>query len=135
MKPQPEEAAQLMAAGQRDRLAFRILNRDPEAPDEIVLFHAQQAAEKFIKSVLTMRGVVFRRTHDLVELASLATQNDLTMPVDAELLVRLGPYAVEFRYLSVLTPEVSRSEAGAMIETLLEWTQREITHCQPGSPE
>ncbi|MTW22436.1 HEPN domain-containing protein [Allochromatium palmeri] len=64
-----DEAAQLLAAGDRDRLAFRILNRDPNAPEEILLFHAQQAAEKFIKAVLAVHGIVYRRTHDLLRAA------------------------------------------------------------------
>jgi HEPN domain-containing protein len=126
MKPQPEEAAQLLAAGERDRVAFQILNRDSESPNEILLFHAQQAAEKFIKAVLAARGLVYRRTHDLVELASLAANRGLNLPIDPELLVRIGPYAVEFRYLSAVSPEVSRTEAEAMIESLRRWARREI---------
>ena len=91
MKPQLDEAMQLLAAGERDRIGFRILNRDAEAPHEIVLFHAQQAAEKFIKAVLATQGVVYRRTHDLIELSHLATQSGRSIPVDAGLLARLGP--------------------------------------------
>lgn len=126
MNPQPDEAAQLLGAGERDRTGFRILNRDAEAPEEIVLFHAQQAAEKFIKSALASHGVVYRRTHDLFELWNVATQNSLIIPADPGLLARLGPYAVEFRYLGILAPTVSRTEAEALIETLREWARQVI---------
>ncbi len=129
MNPQPDEAAQLLAAGERDRTGFRILNRDAEASDAIVLFHAQQAVEKFIKSALASRGVVYRRTHDLLELSSLATQNGLAIPADPALLARLGPYAVEFRYMCILAPTVSRVEAEALIDRLLEWAKQELTAC------
>jgi len=129
MNPQPDEAAQLLAAGERDRTGFRILNRDAEAPDEIVLFHAQQAVEKFIKSALASQGVVYRRTHDLLELSNLATQNGLVIPADSGLLARLGPYAVEFRYLGVLAPMVSRAEAEALIEALLAWAKQQLAAC------
>jgi HEPN domain-containing protein len=123
MTPQLEEAAQLLNAAERDRTAFRILSRDAEAPNEIVLFHAQQAAEKSIKAALAAQGIVYRRTHDLVELRSLAEQNGLTIPGDHQLLVRLGPYAVELRYFGVLAPEVSRAEAEALIDVLLAWVK------------
>jgi len=126
MNPQSDEAAELLSAGERDRTGFRILNRDAEAPDEIVLFHAQQAVEKFIKSALASHGVVYRRTHDLLELSNLATQNRLIVPADPGLLARLGPYAVEFRYLGILAPTVSRAEAEALLETLRGWAKQHI---------
>ncbi|MEW6039635.1 MAG: HEPN domain-containing protein [Pseudomonadota bacterium] len=126
MNPRLEEAEQLLAAGERDRTAFRILNRDSEAPNEIVLFHAQQAAEKFIKAALVTQGIVFRRTHDLLELWDVASKNGLAIPADRQLLVRLGPYAVEFRYLGVLAPEVSRAEAETLIESLSTWARQHV---------
>lgn len=126
MNPQPEEAAQLLAAAERDRTAFRILSRDAEAPDEIVLFHAHQAAEKSIKAALAAQGVVYRRTDDLVELKRFAEQNGLTIPGDHQLLVLLGPYAVEFRYLGVLAPEVSRVDAEAAVDALLAWAKERL---------
>jgi len=122
-----EEARQLLAAGERNRTAFRILNRDSEAPNEIVLFHAQQVTEKFIKAVLVTQGIVFCRTHDLLELWDVASKNGIAIPADRHLLVRLGPYAVEFRYLGVLAPDVSRAEAEALIESLLTWARQHVS--------
>lgn len=126
MNPQNEEAEQLLASGQRDLTALLILRRDTESPLEIVLFHAQQAAEKFIKSVLALRGVSFRRTHDLVELHELATQNGITIPASRELLVLLGPYAVEFRYLGIKAPDVSPEEAVEAVKSLQSWASHTI---------
>lgn len=127
MTPQREQAEHLLTAGQRDQTAVRILRRDPESPVEITLFHAQQAAEKYIKAVLALRGIIFRRTHDLVELNELAIQNGITVPVDRELLMRLSPYAVEFRYLGVAAPEVAIEEAETAIQTLLIWVRQSMT--------
>lgn len=93
---------------------------------EIILFHAQQAAEKYIKAVLVLRGIIFRRTHDLVELNELASKNDIAVPVDQELLMRLSPYAVEFRYLGVAAPEVVPEEAERAIQTLLAWARQSM---------
>ena len=39
-----------------------------DAPFDTVCFHAQQAAEKYLKALLTFYGVPFGRTHDLPEL-------------------------------------------------------------------
>lgn len=112
-----------MAAGERDRIALRILARDPEAPDETVLFHAQQAAEKFLKAALAAKGAVYRRTHDLLELVAICSANGLEVPADRDVLVRLGPYAVEFRYLGAVAPQVSRGEAETIIASLLRWAE------------
>ena len=121
MNPPHEEAGQLLAAARRDRTGFRILRRDAESPVEIMLFLAQQAAEKLIKAVLSVNGVAYRRTHDLVELNELAARSGFAIPVERELLARLGPYGVEFRYLGAKAPKVSLEEAETVIETLLAW--------------
>jgi len=42
-----------------------------DAPLDTVCFHAQQAAEKCIKALLTCHGVPFGRTHDLAALMAL----------------------------------------------------------------
>jgi len=38
---------------------------------DAVCFHCQQCAEKYMKAVLTERGVHFPKTHDLKELVAL----------------------------------------------------------------
>jgi HEPN domain-containing protein len=127
MNPPIEEARELFAAGERDRVAFRILRRDAESPLEIVLFHAQQAIEKYLKAVLVSHGVMFRRTHDLLELRDLVEGAGIAVPVERPLLARLVPYAVDFRYLGVGAPEVSPEEAEHAIGTLRDWTEQQLT--------
>jgi HEPN domain-containing protein len=121
MSAADEQAVELHAAAHRDRLAYRILRRDVEAPVEAIMFHAQQVAEKSIKAVLVQRGIVFRRTHDLIALLDLASTHEVRVPVARDLLVRLGPYAVEFRYLGVRVPEISIEEADEAVASLLGW--------------
>ncbi len=72
MSPHDEQSRELLAAAARDELTCRILRRDAESPVEATLFHAQQTLEKGLKAVLVSRGIVFRRTHDLLELLELA---------------------------------------------------------------
>lgn len=121
MSSHDEQANALFEAAQRDHQTFRILLRDPESPLETTLFHAQQALEKGLKSVLVSAGILFPRTHDLLELFDLASANELLVPVARDLMARLGPYAVEFRYLGVKAPDVERQEASEAVKCLMTW--------------
>jgi HEPN domain-containing protein len=61
-------------------------------------FHAQQAAEKYLKAFLTERGLAFPYTHNLAKLISICVEQDASFAEllpDADLLT---PYAVEVRY-------------------------------------
>lgn len=102
-----KQAQELDRAAKRDYKTFLIL-RESGRLFETTLFHAQQALEKILKAALVEQGVVFRRTHDLVELANLATAHRIDPPVAMELLIRLGPYAVEFRDPRGYSPRVAR---------------------------
>lgn len=126
MSSHSEQATALFESAQRDRQTFRILLRDPESPLETTLFHAQQALEKGLKAALVAQGILFPRTHDLLELFDLAVNNGLQAPLARDLLARLGPYAVEFRYLGVIAPEVSREEAAMAVEAIMIWIKERL---------
>ena len=125
MNSPDEQASALFAAAQRDWRTFLILMRDPESPLETTLFHAQQTMEKGLKSALVLAGIVFPRTHDLLELSEIATAHGLCLPVARDLIVRLGPYAVEFRYLGVIAPDVGLGEARDAILVLMDYLSAE----------
>jgi HEPN domain-containing protein len=130
MTPQLDEAEQLLGAAERDVVAFQILAANAAAPPEIVLFHAQQAVEKFIKAVFAAQGLVYPRTHDLLLLWQTANEQGLAIPAEFELLARLGPYAVEFRYLGAAVPDVSIVEAEALIAKLRPWSAAHVGKLQ-----
>ena len=72
---------------------------------EIVAFHCQQAAEKYLKALLVRHQIEFPKTHDIARLLDrLATVNPgITESLrDAEVLT---PFGVEVRYPSE-APEV-----------------------------
>lgn len=54
-----------------------------DAPLDTVCFHAQQAAEKYIKALLTFLGIPFPKTHDLPELV-------LLLPADSQVRNEVG---------------------------------------------
>jgi HEPN domain-containing protein len=61
-------------------------------------FHAQQAAEKFLKTYLVRHQVAFRKTHDIDELLNLTNPIDASLRAEIGSCVWLTPYGVEFRY-------------------------------------
>jgi HEPN domain-containing protein len=65
---------------------------------DIICFHAQQAAEKYLKAYLVFLELDFPKTHALEDLVLLASTKD---PVSRNLFTiacDLSPYAVEVRY-------------------------------------
>lgn len=61
-------------------------------------FHAQQAAEKFLKAFLVRHQVFFPKTHDIGQLLNLTSQVDPSLKADLASTVMLTPFGVEFRY-------------------------------------
>ena len=93
-----EEAGHLLRLARRDHQTFCILLDSGRAALAPICFHAQQAAEKALKAVLTVQQRDFPRTHSLSELARLVQDSGLAPPCNAADYLRLAPFAVEFRY-------------------------------------
>jgi HEPN domain-containing protein len=86
-----EDAALLLRIVRRHLQAMR-LNLDPLYPDEEWGFQAQQALEKLLKAELVLRDQPAPRTHELLDLALLLSEQ---LP---ETLQKLQVFAVEARY-------------------------------------
>lgn len=83
----------------RSDLHYAILGHDNSSVLAVhVCFHAQQAVEKAIKTVLLHRHVDFPLVHDLDELIEIARKGDLEIPPFLDGVDLLTPYAVESRY-------------------------------------
>ncbi len=65
---------------------------------DAVCFHAQQTAEKYLKAFLQENRAAFPKTHSLVELLELCLSLDDELEKLRPNLIRLGRYAVRFRY-------------------------------------
>lgn len=61
-------------------------------------FHAQQAAEKFLKAFLVRHQVPFPKTHDIQRLLELAAEADPSSKEELASTTMLTPFGVEFRY-------------------------------------
>jgi len=90
---------------------------ESDGPYDTACFHAQQAAEKYLKALLAFHGQPVQRTHDLEELQRVCAP---LLPL-AEFcsldLTELSGYAVELRYDADFWPgpETAR-EAVALAE-------------------
>jgi len=88
--------------------AGRELRVQEHANYDAVCFHAQQTAEKYLKAFLQENGVVFPKTHSLVELLELCLPLDENLETLRLDLIRLDRYAVRYRYPGVIA---QKSEA------------------------
>ncbi len=128
--PQREQhVALLLAKAAQDEYVLDRLLNDPDAPPEVFGFHAQQAAEKLLKAILSHAGIEYPRTHQLTELLDLATDNHIPLPSTFEELRYLSPYAVEFRY-DVLPGEeqegLDKPAVRQQIAALRAWTEQRV---------
>ena len=70
----------------------------PDGPTDTVCFHAQQAAEKALKALMTRHGTAFPMTHDLVRLLDLALALMPQLEDYRERFAVMTAYAVQTRY-------------------------------------
>lgn len=94
-------------ADQDLQAAFKLLGEF----NHIACFHAQQAAEKYIKGILIYNQIEFRKVHDLVYLISLF---NLEIPEEITFAAEyLTEYAVAARYpgefTDIIVPEAEKA--------------------------
>jgi HEPN domain-containing protein len=78
---------------------------------DAVCFHAQQAAEKYLKAILKENGTPIPRILSLAELLALLAKNDSSfMILQTDLNVMEG-YAVQFRYPGLSADKVEAKSA------------------------
>lgn len=109
-------ARALIKAAESDLRALQGMSDPQVFSDEIVGFHAQQAAEKLLKAWLALLGFTFPLTHDLDALLDILGGNE----PDAEKyrgLVALTPFALRCRYESV-GEEMGALDRGELVEDL-----------------
>jgi len=95
-------------------LARHALAMGADCPYDLVAYHAQQCAEKYLKAYLVFRLVDFPYTHNLLRLVELIPP-DVPWIGDVEIAAALSSYAVSARYPGEDEP-VSESEAREAIQ-------------------
>jgi HEPN domain-containing protein len=93
------------AAGILSRLKNAFHDEREIFPD-IICFHAQQSAEKYLKAYLVFQDQDFPKTHALEDLVLLAAVKDPRCRNLFTIASELSPYAVEIRYPDSTSPTV-----------------------------
>ena len=122
-RPEGRDLARVLARkAEGDAKAMRRLASDPGIDDEAVGFHAQQAIEKWLKSVIALRGLGEARIHDLGRLLEILEEAGVDPPPGAEGLDDLTIYAVPMRYADHLDAEPVLASVAAVGE----WAQAQL---------
>jgi len=91
---------------------------------DVVCYHCQQSAEKYLKAVLQERNVPFPRTHNLLSLLALLPPTDYVRRRRLRRgLIFLERYAVDVRY-----PGIRAIKRQAT--TALRWAKRTRDRCR-----
>ncbi len=119
MKP-PEEirrefVGQWLAKADDDLAVARHLAAASVRFPAAIAFHAQQAAEKYLKAYLTALQVDFPKTHSIETLLKLAAHRRPALADSLGEAILLTDYAVEARYRADL-PELTDEQAAYAVE-------------------
>ena len=124
-----ERAELLLAKAKDDEILLEEILSNEKVRDEIIGFHAQQAAEKLLKALLMAKNIPYRRTHDLRELIDLVKDNGIEFPESLMEIRTLSPFAVEFRYDYIPLEEeapFNRLKALEMVQKLRKWVENTL---------
>ena len=97
----PDRPEVLLRKAKQDELALEKLLDDRDIEDDLLGFHAQQAAEKMLKALLAARGVDYPKTHNLRVLIELLSAEGIRLPEKLAEIDRLTQFGTTFRYDSI----------------------------------
>jgi HEPN domain-containing protein len=121
-------AALLSRKAGEDATVVREFAVNPEISDGIIGFHAQQAVEKWLKSVMALHGVSHPRIHDIGRLLQLLAKQGVELPENAARLDELTIYAVPLRYDDLLDAEpLDREDTAQLVEAVEAWATAKLT--------
>ena len=99
-----------------------VINQYIKEYSDTLVFHCQQAVEKYIKCLLEKNSIQFKRSHDLRYLLDLL---DEVIPIEIELyekIIKLNAFGVEIRY-SDIKIEVSEDDRNSAISIAKEFRE------------
>ena len=109
----------LLRRAKGDLHACRALADDTDIDDNIVGFHAQQAAEKALKVALVLQGADLPLSHDLKFLVRQVRESGVEPPGELSDAQWLTPWAAELRYDEPIA--LDRAAALAVAESAADW--------------
>jgi HEPN domain-containing protein len=121
-----EEAARLLRKAAEDLEVLIALADNGAIADSALGFHAQQAVEKAMKSVLAAGGHDFPWTHDLQLLLRRLEAAGVDVPDSVRTARRLSPWAVEYRYGETIDSVLDRPGTVALVGAVLDWARSAV---------
>lgn len=98
----PEDPQAWLAKGDRDLTLAHDMSPNWKAYPDLICYHCQQAAEKYLKALLLHVGRPTKRTHDLEEVLDLLASAGLSVTaVHYNNALIINDYAVLARYPSL----------------------------------
>jgi HEPN domain-containing protein len=98
-------------------------------PTEIVCFHCQQAAEKYLKAFLVHNDQEPPKTHDLIELTKLCNEFGMDFSLLLPKCEYLIPFAARTRYPSTGDPDDNDMKiALAYAKDIIEFVKSKMTN-------
>ena len=118
MKDPAEVCRGLLRKGRQDRIALDALL--PAQALDTACFHAQQAAEKWLKAFVAYHNVPFPHTHNLAKLVEACAGIDPAFRLLTPTVAPLTPFAVELRYDDAFWPteSVAKEARASALEVL-----------------
>ncbi|MCX6911469.1 MAG: HEPN domain-containing protein [Verrucomicrobia bacterium] len=106
----------------------RLGQKDADALESLIVFHAQQAIEKALKAVLVGDEVDFPKTHDLEQLVEIIEDAGIAWPAGLNKVLEFTSFATQGRYPGFDDPitEADVEEAIAMAERVLVWAKQQV---------
>jgi len=118
---------------QHDLVAVDALSAANDPPWDIVVFHAQQAAEKFLKALLVSRGHQPPKIHDLTRLLALCVTYAPELAIFLDDCKFLSPLAVRSRYPGD-EPETAREDVEKGVQIARRIRAAVLERLQPDAP-
>lgn len=115
-----------LAKGLEDEAVLKELLTNQRISDSVFGFHAQQAAEKYLKAVLAIDQARPQKSHDLRSLADQCAQAGHPLPDENEEVLELSPFAVQERYPFALTPPIDRQDTLENVSELRRWVEQVV---------
>ena len=101
------------------------LRRKEKLPD-LVCYHCQQCAEKYLKAFLLFHGATPPRIHDLVQLLNLGVLHDGSLRSFLTDTQVLSPYGVMIRYPGMTTTDADAKDAMVSLRRLRTALRRKL---------
>lgn len=98
-----------------------------------IAFNSQQAAEKYLKALLSWHQVPFPKTHDVEQLLDLIATVDAELAESLRDIIVFTPYGVELRYPGD-RPDATHHEPREAVELALKVREAVIKHLK-GIPQ